>query len=131
MNAAGTIFRITPDGVFTLLYTCEALNPSGDPVHLEDATNADGAGPMALMQASDGNLYGVMWYGGPGASGTIFRLDPSSGAISTRAMPSRSSASIISIDPWFSRRVAASSAGTAQHSRRKKWASGRCWSAPR
>src|SRR5579862_9286625 len=43
----GTIFKITPSGDFTLLYTFSA---SG---------STDGGNPDSLIQASDGNLYGT------------------------------------------------------------------------
>ncbi|HLV79315.1 MAG TPA: choice-of-anchor tandem repeat GloVer-containing protein [Chthonomonadaceae bacterium] len=59
----GTIFKITPAGVFTLLYTFKG-------------GTSDGAGPNVLMQASDGNLYGTTFEGGPSSSGfgSIFKI---------------------------------------------------------
>ena len=67
-NNAGTIFKITPQGVLTTLYTfCSQPNCT------------DGANPgTALMQSTDGNFYGTTFSGGQGGlsgeMGTIFRL---------------------------------------------------------
>jgi uncharacterized repeat protein (TIGR03803 family) len=61
----GTIFRITPGGAFTTLYSFCALQNC-----------ADGLFPSgALLQAADGNLYGTTYGGGAQSSGTVFRLD--------------------------------------------------------
>src|SRR5579863_463817 len=72
-TVTGAVFRITPTGVVTVLYTF--CSQSGCP---------DGGGPAGLIQATDGNLYGTTYYGGvpyggcsPGGQpgcGTIFRL---------------------------------------------------------
>ena len=62
---AGTIFKITPQGVFTTLYDfCSQQNC------------ADGWNPKAgLIQSTDGNFYGTATGGGgPSGSGTIFRF---------------------------------------------------------
>lgn len=58
----GTIFRITPTGAETVLYSF--------------GTNAaDGTLPGgALLQASDGNFYGTTASGGTGNAGTVFKL---------------------------------------------------------
>jgi uncharacterized repeat protein (TIGR03803 family) len=67
----GTVFRITPGGVLTTLYSfCAQTNC------------ADGAGPQAaLVQATDGNFYGTTFYGGANDTcdlgcGTILRITP-------------------------------------------------------
>jgi uncharacterized repeat protein (TIGR03803 family) len=57
----GTVFKITPAGVETVLHTF----PGG----------ADGFYPGSLLQASDGNLYGTAG-GGAFMSGTIFQITP-------------------------------------------------------
>ena len=61
---AGTVFRITPGGSVTLLYSfCSQPNC------------ADGADPMAgLVQATDGNLYGTTWGGSTSRPGTAFKI---------------------------------------------------------
>ena len=67
-NSAGTIFKITPEGVLTTLYTfCSQANCT------------DGAYPLTtLLQGTDGNFYGTTSTGGlggfPTGAGTIFRL---------------------------------------------------------
>ncbi len=70
-NGAGTIFKITPSGTFTLLYTF--CSKSGC---------KDGSSPYAgLIQATDGNLYGTTDFGGAnclsdGGCGTVFKITP-------------------------------------------------------
>ena len=73
-NACGTVFRISPNGVYTVLHS---FSPSP----------GDGAGPRgSLIQASDGSFYGTTSGGGdsncspfPGirGCGTVFRMTPS------------------------------------------------------
>jgi uncharacterized repeat protein (TIGR03803 family) len=62
----GTIFRITLRGAFTTLYSFSALNSTG--------TNLDGANPMGLILASDGDLYGAAQNGGADNFGTLFKI---------------------------------------------------------
>jgi uncharacterized repeat protein (TIGR03803 family) len=64
---AGTVFRITPGGAPTTLYSFCAK-----------ANCADGQGPEAgLVQATNGDLYGTTAGGGAnGVGGTIFRMTP-------------------------------------------------------
>lgn len=60
----GTVFEITSAGELTTLYSFCA-----------QARCPDGAFPNALIQGSDGNLYGVTEYGGLGASyGSVFKI---------------------------------------------------------
>jgi uncharacterized repeat protein (TIGR03803 family) len=68
-NGYGTVFKITPGGTLTTLYSfCSQTNCG------------DGASPLAgLIQATDGNFYGTTDYGGTMGYGAIFSL---SGAIS-------------------------------------------------
>jgi uncharacterized repeat protein (TIGR03803 family) len=70
--AAGTIFKITPSGHLTTLYSFCA-----------EAFCTDGAGSLgALVLAPNGDLYGTTLAGGAGASlessgsGTVFRIRP-------------------------------------------------------
>jgi uncharacterized repeat protein (TIGR03803 family) len=62
----GTIFQITPAGVFTTLYSFCSQSGCGD-----------GADPMgALVQFSNGNFYGTTYTAGMGNAGTIFEITP-------------------------------------------------------
>jgi len=76
-NNAGTIFRMTPTGTLTTLYSFCSQSACAD------GTQGAGAAP-ALIQATDGNLYGTAPYGGAtggGTSsigfGTVFKMTPS------------------------------------------------------
>ena len=65
---AGTIFRLTLDGVLdTMYFFCSQTGC------------ADGSDPVATMkQGTDGNFYGVTQAGGIGNGGTIYRITPES-----------------------------------------------------
>ncbi|HEV2177738.1 MAG TPA: choice-of-anchor tandem repeat GloVer-containing protein [Terriglobia bacterium] len=68
----GTIFKITPSGTLTMLYSL--CSQSGC---------ADGRNPVAeLVQATDGNLYGTTEFGGSSDDGTAFKVAPN-GALTT------------------------------------------------
>jgi uncharacterized repeat protein (TIGR03803 family) len=56
----GTVFRFGTNGSLTTLYSFTAQD--------------DGAAPNAIMQASDGNLYGITRYAGTLLDGTVFRM---------------------------------------------------------
>ncbi len=63
-DGCGTIFRITPGGTLTTLYSFCAQTKC-----------ADGYSPLGgLIQATDGNLYGTTVYGGANNPGTIFKI---------------------------------------------------------
>ncbi len=68
----GAVFKITPSGALTTLYSfCLQTNCS------------DGVSPRAgLIQASDGNFYGTTVGGGANDGGTAFKITPS-GALTT------------------------------------------------
>jgi uncharacterized repeat protein (TIGR03803 family) len=98
----GMLFRLTPGGEFTVLYTfpefqeatsnlIEAsdgnfyggatasifrLTPSGTFTTIHQMTPAQGQSPTFLLQASDGNLWGLSAEGGtaPNRPGTLFSL---------------------------------------------------------
>jgi uncharacterized repeat protein (TIGR03803 family) len=65
-DASGTAFKITTNGTFTLLYSFCSIAP----------LCADGYWPGGIVQASDGNFYGVTSYGGTFGRGTLFELTP-------------------------------------------------------
>jgi uncharacterized repeat protein (TIGR03803 family) len=63
VNSAGTVFRVTTEGVFTSLHSFE---------------EASGRFPMGtLVQGADGYLYGTTAAGGRYGLGTIFRISTS------------------------------------------------------
>ncbi len=73
-EGCGTVFKITPDGTFTSLYSFCSLPGC-----------TDGSYPFgALVQGTDGNLYGTTEYSGGDDSGpgTIFKIS-TSGTLST------------------------------------------------
>lgn len=64
VDSLGTIFRISPGGVYTNLYSF-----NGYPV--------DGNNPRTgLVEGSDGNFYGMANEGGTNGYGTIYRISP-------------------------------------------------------
>ena len=68
----GTIFKITPSGTLTTLYS-----------FCSQAGCTDGVSPYArLIQATNGDLYGTTVLGGANNNGTVFRITPS-GTLST------------------------------------------------
>jgi uncharacterized repeat protein (TIGR03803 family) len=63
----GTVFKITPAGVLTTLYSFCPLGFSC----------TDGVGPSAgLVQGTDGNFYGTTTDGGAHQGGTVFKITP-------------------------------------------------------
>ncbi len=64
-NNTGAIYEVTPSGVETVLYSFPA--PVNYPTALPNGI---------LVQASDGNLYGVTEYGGSQTYGTLFKITP-------------------------------------------------------
>jgi len=68
----GTVFKITPGGTLTTLYSFCAL-----------PNCADGANPAGLVQGTDGNFYGVTEGGGNSTqNGVVFKITPA-GALAT------------------------------------------------
>jgi uncharacterized repeat protein (TIGR03803 family) len=68
----GTIFRITPSGVATTLHNFCAHTGC-----------LDGSRPaFPLVQAANGDLYGITVFGGAYSAGTVFRITPG-GALTT------------------------------------------------
>jgi uncharacterized repeat protein (TIGR03803 family) len=63
VHYGGTVFKITPSGTLTTLYSfCEQSGCS------------DGEMPVGLVQATDGNFYGTTYTGGANGDGTVFSL---------------------------------------------------------
>lgn len=71
-ETAGTVFKITPSGTLTITHTFSPGALSGDGAH---------PSPGALVQLSDGTLYGETTYGGsspyPQGYGNIYAITPS------------------------------------------------------
>lgn len=65
-NGYGTVFKITPGGSLTTLYS-----------FCSESGCTDGREPFAgLVQATDGTLYGTTFRGGAYDGGTVFRISP-------------------------------------------------------
>jgi uncharacterized repeat protein (TIGR03803 family) len=66
-GGCGTVFKISPSGTFSTLYTfCVQTNcPDGDSPDM---------GVNGLALATDGNFYGVTQFGGANNAGTIFKI---------------------------------------------------------
>ena len=66
-GSSGTVFKITPSGALTTLYSFCSLSgcPDGDELF------------AGLVQPIDGDLYGTTQGGGANSSGTIFKITPS------------------------------------------------------
>jgi len=73
IHGTGAVFRVETNGTkFAVLHSFGPL----DTLFGND-TNPDGARPSAaLVCGKEGTLYGVTTLGGPGGSGTVFRLNP-------------------------------------------------------
>jgi uncharacterized repeat protein (TIGR03803 family) len=73
---SGTIFKITPSGTLTTLYTfCSQNSP---PMYCTDGEAPTGG----LVQAASGEFYGTTKAGGANGWGTVFKISPS-GTLST------------------------------------------------
>lgn len=57
-TSAGTVYKITTTGIFTLL------------------TTLPGPSISSLIQAKDGNFYGTSYFGGTADEGTVFKMTP-------------------------------------------------------
>ena len=69
LNGTGTIFRVTTDGTFSVIYTFSYPDGNG--------FNGDGIAPTAtLLDGGDGQFYGLTSAGGPNGSGTVFSVTP-------------------------------------------------------
>jgi uncharacterized repeat protein (TIGR03803 family) len=59
VNGLGVLYKVAPDGTFTLLHRF---------------IGSDGIGPSGLVQALDGHFYGTTISGGLPGAGTVFRM---------------------------------------------------------
>lgn len=65
VEGCGSIYKITPQGVFTLLYDFQGLSDEGN--------------PNSLILGDDGNFYGTTTDGGGFGDGTFFKIAPQGG----------------------------------------------------
>ena len=66
-TGGGTVFKVTPTGTLSTLYTFCSLQGC-----------ADGSGPMAPpIEGTDGNFYGTTFGGGASGNGVVYKLTPS------------------------------------------------------
>jgi uncharacterized repeat protein (TIGR03803 family) len=72
LTGEGTVFRFTPDGTLTTLYSFCSNDGCTDGITPEGG----------LVQASDGNFYGATEAYGPNSFGTIYKITPS-GSLTT------------------------------------------------
>jgi uncharacterized repeat protein (TIGR03803 family) len=70
-SASGTVFKITPDGTLTTLYS-----------FCSQSSCTDGEFPDWLVQATDGDFYGTTGGGGSNGDGTVFKIN-ASGTLTT------------------------------------------------
>jgi uncharacterized repeat protein (TIGR03803 family) len=64
-NGKGTVYRVTPSGAETVLYSFAG-------------GTSDGSDPYAgLIQGADGNFYGTTYSGGSSNDGTVYEITPS------------------------------------------------------
>jgi len=81
MGNDGNLYGVTCDGgqlIGQELGTIYQLTPSGKETIIHAFTGPDGSHPFAaLMQASDGNLYGTTSQGGVYNNGTVFKINAS------------------------------------------------------
>jgi len=67
VSGCGTVFKITPGGTLTTLYS-----------FCSQSECTDGGAPWAgLVQAANGDLYGTTAGGGTSGNGTVFKITPS------------------------------------------------------
>jgi uncharacterized repeat protein (TIGR03803 family) len=70
-NGTGTVFKITPSGALTVVYSfCSVISC------------ADGQVPSQLTRASNGDFYGTTLFSGANFAGTVFKITPG-GALTT------------------------------------------------
>ena len=62
VNGGGTVFKVTPSGALTTLYSF---------------SESDGQSPTALIRAANGDFYGTTVTGGSYGCGVVFKMTPS------------------------------------------------------
>ena len=102
----GSVFSITPTGVYTTLYSL---------------SGADGANPFgSLLQTTTGDLYGVTANGGANNLGVIFHLSPTRSSICSMTSPVKTELRPkFGADPGRNRRLLRDHAGRRSLLRRR------------
>jgi len=67
-NGTGTVFRVTTDGTFSVVYAFPGFDPCGC------KANLGGAYPNSLFWGADGAFYGTTHSGGANSYGSFFKL---------------------------------------------------------
>jgi uncharacterized repeat protein (TIGR03803 family) len=114
-EGGGTVFRVSPDGSgFTKLHEfagSTSTNVNSNPI------NANGASPHgALIEGSDGFLYGVTRFGGPNGTGAVYKIGRDGSGFSVlhtfaEITSAASSATIVNPDGAHPRAALVESAG--------------------
>jgi uncharacterized repeat protein (TIGR03803 family) len=87
-HGEGTVFRISPSGTLTTLYSF-------------GSQSGDGQGPVAaLVQSADGNFYGTAQYGGTKGDGAVFEITPGGTLTTMYSFGSQSGAAITLRRGW-------------------------------
>jgi uncharacterized repeat protein (TIGR03803 family) len=90
-NGDGTVFRISPNGNYTNLYSF-------------GSSSNDGQNPLVgLAQGNDGNFYGTTYFGGTNGQGIVFKIDVGLGPVTNN---------YISISPTNAMFLAAGGSGS-------------------
>jgi uncharacterized repeat protein (TIGR03803 family) len=69
-NQMGTVFKVTPEGAESVIYSFRGPNPN-EPI-LTDPT----APSATLLLGTDGNFYGTAVFGGTYGAGAVFKITP-------------------------------------------------------
>ena len=98
----GTVFKITPAGTLTTLYSFCSQNGC-----------AGRRSPEAgLVQASDGNFYGTTFEGGANGDGTVFKITPAGTLTTLYSFCSQAAArTALSLSPGWCRAATGTSTG--------------------
>jgi len=76
VNGSGTLFEISTNGSFNLVYAFSALDTNG--------FNSEGSSPQgSLVQDAANNFYGTTYYGGSSGMGAVFKYNLSDSTMSS------------------------------------------------
>lgn len=91
VNGNGSIYQIDTSGNnFQVIHQISPSNPDG--------TNQDGAFNVSgLIQAADGDLYGVSFLGGSLGGGLLYRIGPAANSLSPSASPTSNQPLILTV----------------------------------